>query len=71
MDEQTEKRLIDLETTLGLLQHDFEAQNEMILLNTKLLNRMEKAVQRLVAEIDSLKNDEGPAALEDQVPPHY
>lgn len=71
MDEQVKKRLIDLETTLGLLQHDFEAQNEMILLNTKLLNRLEKAVDRLAAEIDSLKNDEGPAALEDQVPPHY
>ena len=71
MDEQTEKRLNDLESSLGLLQHDFEAQNEMILLNTRLLNQLEKAINRLVSEIEGMKTDEGPRSPEDEVPPHY
>ena len=66
-----EKRLIELETNMGLLQHDFEAQNEMILLNTKLLNSLQKKVEWLTSEIEGIKNNEGPESLEDQVPPHY
>ena len=71
MNEDLIQRLINLETNLGLLQHDFDAQNEMILLNTKMLATLEKSVERLFAEIEALKNDEGPESLEDQVPPHY
>ena len=71
MEEQTKKRLIELESSLGLLQHDFEAQNEMILLNTRLLHKLERAIARIVSEVEELKTDDEPRKAEDEVPPHY
>ena len=71
---QLEKRLIDLETSLGLLQHDFEAQNEMILLNTRQLEQMQRTIKRMSAMIEALPptgSPEGPRSLEDEKPPHY
>ena len=69
--DKIEARMIKLETDLGLLQHDFESQNEMILLNTRMLKGLEKRIEWLVSELEQLRNDEGPESLEDQVPPHY
>ena len=71
---ELEKRLIDLETSLGLLQHDFEAQNEMILLNTRQIDQMQRTIKRMSAIIEALPptgSTEQPRNLEDEKPPHY
>lgn len=72
-EQQLEQRLIDLETTLGLLQHDFEAQNEMILVNNRQLDQLQRAVRRLTTMVEAIppSGASEPRNLEDEKPPHY
>ncbi len=73
MEKSLAERLIELESAYGLLQHDFEAQNEMVLENSRLINHLEVLVRRLSEQIDQLQTatDDEPGSLEDERPPHY
>ncbi len=70
MPDASKQKLIDLETSLGLLQHDFEAQNQMLLRALRQIDLLENSVARLVAQLDSMRYDSGRTA-QDEKPPHY
>ena len=65
------QRLNELETSWGLLQRDFEAQNEMILLNNKKIQQLESMVQRMHEKLSREPSDTSPATLDEEKPPHY
>jgi uncharacterized coiled-coil protein SlyX len=70
MSADLQKKLIDLETSLGLLQYDFEKQNEMLLITQRRVDVLENAVARLTSLVESLRIE--PArTLADDKPPHY
>lgn len=72
MNQSQEQKLIDLESSLGLLQRDFEKQNEMLLENTRQLQQMQLSIRRLFDQIAQLQtNPESSRLLEDEKPPHY
>lgn len=72
MTNQTEQKIVDLETSLGLLQRDFEKQNEMLLQNTRLIQRMELNIKRLMDQVAGLQaSSGGERLLKDEKPPHY
>lgn len=72
MNQSQEQKLIDLESSLGLLQRDFEKQNEMLLENTRQLQQMQMSIRRLFDQIAQLQtNPESSRLLEDEKPPHY
>lgn len=67
-----EQKMIDLETSFGLLQRDYEKQNEMLLHNTRKLQQMELNLKRLMDQIINLQtNPDSGRTLEDEKPPHY
>ena len=65
-----QKKLIDMETSLGLLQHDFEKQNEMLLITQRRVDVLENAVARLTSLVESLRIDPTRTPADDK-PPHY
>jgi len=72
MNQPIEQKLIDLESSLGLLQRDFEKQNEMLLENTRQIQQMQLSIQRLFDQVAQLQtNPESSRLLEDEKPPHY
>lgn len=72
MNQSIEQKLIDLESSLGLLQRDFEKQNEMLLENTRQIQQMQLSIQRLFDQVAQLQtNPESSRLLEDEKPPHY
>ena len=66
-----ESRVDSLESALAFLQHDLEAQNETILLQTKQIARLEGSIQKLASELEAIKigKDEKSDPL-DEKPPH-
>jgi uncharacterized coiled-coil protein SlyX len=71
-DEKTWIRLNQLEAAMTYLQNDYDQLNETVLENTKRLEQLKQAVERLTARLDS--SDAGPGgerSLEDEKPPHY
>ncbi len=72
MDEDTLfNRFVHLETSYGLLQRDFEKQNEAILWLTRRLNEMEKALGKLRFQLESVEIHRPPSTADDDKPPHY
>ena len=72
MSNRLEEKIIDLETSLGLLQRDFEKQNEVLIANTRVLQQMELSIKRLFDQVSNLHaNPDNPRTLEDEKPPHY
>lgn len=72
MSEAWRQKLIDLESSLGLLQHDFEAQNEMLLRDQRRIALLEQAVARLASQMEAVRAATAvPRTLEDDKPPHY
>ena len=72
MSKHLEEKIIDLETSLGLLQRDFEKQNEVLIANTRVLQQMELSIKRLFDQVSNLHaNPDNPRTLEDEKPPHY
>lgn len=70
--DRLQQKVIDLETSLGLLQRDFEKQNEMLLANTRLLQQLEMSVKRLTDIVAGLQADSGGEQLmKQEKPPHY
>ena len=70
MSDPVQQKLIELETTLGLLQHDFEAQNEMLLRDQRRISLLELAVARLTDQFDHLRAT-GNSLPPNDPPPHY
>ena len=64
------QKLIDLETCYGLLQHDFEAQNQMLLQDQRRIDLLESAVARLTEQLEHLR-ETGGMLPPDERPPHY
>jgi len=70
--QQLKKRIEALESSLAYLQHDFDAQNETILLQTRQINRLESSLKKLIGEIEVLKGkEEDRRDPLDEKPPHY
>lgn len=70
-DPEITRKLIDLESALGLLQHDFEQQNRVLLEDTKRLDRLENTLRHLASQFEMLRTPAEPRTLEDDRPPHY
>ena len=64
-------RFVDLETSYGLLQRDFEKQNEAILWLTKRLSGLEKTVEKLHSQLENVETLRTPTNPVDEKPPHY
>ena len=56
--QQLKGRIEALESSLAFLQHDFDAQNETILLQTQQINRLESTLKKLVGQMEDLKSKE-------------
>ena len=70
--EKTDERLNALESSLTYLQNDYEQLNETVLENTKRLEQLKLAVDRLILRIEQ-SGSQTPEVrnLEDEKPPHY
>ena len=65
-------RLNGLESSLTYLQNDYEQLNETVLENTKRLEQIKLAVDRLVLRIEQSGSQTTEVRnLEDEKPPHY
>ena len=70
--QQLKDRIEALESSLAFLQHDFDAQNETILLQTQQINRLESSLKKLVGQIEEIKGKEQDRRDPlDEKPPHY
>lgn len=61
----------DLEASLGLLQHDYEAQNETILWLTGRVKDLENVVKRLARQLEDLETANNSGGPVDEKPPHW
>ncbi len=67
-----QQKIIDLETQLGLLQRDFEIQNQMLLLDAKRIDRLEQTLAQLTNQFLQIRDNQTPLpSSEDDRPPHY
>ncbi|WP_108124616.1 SlyX family protein [Saccharospirillum mangrovi] len=66
---QTE-RLIDLETRLTHLDDTIEALDQVVIAQQDRIERLERALQRLLADQQSLR-EALPAEIDNKPPPHY
>lgn len=66
------ERLIELESQLAHLQHQYDALNEVITEQASRLQSMHKRVEKWEQQVDRLKNasDSASDPLEER-PPHY
>ena len=72
MSNPLQQQFHDLESSFGLLQRDFEQQNDELVKLARRLQSLEETVLRLVDQIQLLQNGlTGQPSLEDERPPHY
>jgi len=65
-------RLNGLESSLTYLQNDYEQLNETVLENTKRLEQLKLAVDRLILRLEQSGSQTSEVRdLEDEKPPHY
>ena len=70
--EKTVERLNSLEASLSYLQNDYDQLNETVLENTKRLEQLKLAVERLTARLEQSGSQANETRnLEDEKPPHY
>ena len=65
------RRLIDLESKLLLLEHDFEALNSAFLDRGEQISTLGRELQKLSEQVESGGGGEEPRSLEENKPPHY
>jgi len=66
------ERLNSLESSLSYLQNDYDQLNETVLENTKRLEQLKLAVERLTSRMDQAGSQTPEVRnLEDEKPPHY
>lgn len=66
---QTE-RLIELETRLTHLDDTIEALDQVVIAQQDRIERLERALQRVLADQQSLREAQ-PPELDNKPPPHY
>ncbi|PNY37317.1 SlyX family protein [Rhodopirellula sp. MGV] len=67
-----EKRMIELESQLAHLQHQYDVLNQVVVEQSRDLNRMKVQVLKWEQELDRLKSAVEPRGdLADEKPPHY
>ena len=70
--EKIGERLNSLEASLSYLQNDYDQLNETVLENTKRLEQLKLAVERLTSRMDQTGAQTPEVRnLEDEKPPHY
>ena len=70
--EKIGERLNSLEASLSYLQNDYDQLNETVLENTKRLEQLKLAVERLTARLEQSGSQADEVRnLEDEKPPHY
>ena len=70
--EKIGERLNSLESSLAYLQNDYDQLNETVLENTKRLEQLKLAVERLTSRMDQAGSQTREVRnLEDEKPPHY
>lgn len=65
------QRLIDMESKLLLLEHDFEALNAAFLDRGEQITTLGRELQKLSEQVESGGGGEEPRSLEENKPPHY
>ncbi len=60
MNDKLNQRINDIESSVGLLQHDFDAQKESLVWLTGRLRELEKIVDRLAAQVHLLESARPP-----------
>jgi len=70
-DNELADRVQKLESELAYIQHDFEAQDETILLHTKQIKKLENSISKLLSKIELLKDGAEERDPLDEKPPHY
>ena len=64
-------RITNLENAIMHLQNDFESLNEVVLANSRRLDRLDGLLQRLSDKFAAQQADSNDRDLEDEKPPHY
>jgi len=67
----TEERLIRIESALAHLQHDIEQLNASLTNHYGRMVVFEERFSRIEHEIESMSDDNGDRTLQDEKPPHY
>ena len=65
------ERLVDVESKLLLLEHDFEALNRAFIERGRELEGMARELTKLAERLDGQSDGEEPRTLEENKPPHY
>ena len=68
---ELQQRMIDLESKLLLLEHDFEALNAAFLDRGEQIVGLSRELQKLSEQVESGGGGEEPRSLEENKPPHY
>ena len=63
-------RLVDLESKLLLLEHDFEALNAAFLERGELIGSLSRSLEKLSEQVANGGDGEEPRSLEENKPPH-
>ena len=71
MDNQAAKKIVELETSLGLLQHDFDKQNQMIVLDSRRIEKLERELRVLAASLETYRTTSYSQPIPNDPPPHY
>ncbi len=71
MDNQAAKKIVELETSLGLLQHDFDKQNQMIVLDSRRIEKLERELRVLAASLETYRTTSDSQPIPNDPPPHY
>ena len=66
-----QRRVIDLESKLLLLEHDFEALNAAFMQRAGILTELDNRLTRLIDQLEQGGGGEEPRSLEENKPPHY
>lgn len=66
-----ETRATDLEMSVAHLQHDLETLEKAVLDNTKKLDKVLAAIERLTQKVSSATEPAQERDLADEKPPHY
>ncbi len=64
-------RITNLENAIMHLQNDFESLNEVVLANSRRLDRLDALLQRLSDKFAAQQTGSNDRDLEDEKPPHY
>jgi len=65
------QKLIDLESLIAHLQHEFEQLNSVVIEQNQRIDRLQSAQQKLEHQLQTLEEDPEQRDPDDERPPHY